>query len=536
MPEDPESSDEQTSQGFDIKRYVDVVKRRHLYFIGPMLAGWLLVWGVSWVMPPSYTSTTTIVADQPTVPNQYVTPNVGASLQDQLQSITARILSTPRLLTIIQKFNLYKGQGEGAEAEDAKVDLMRKDIAVALDTTSDKKQITGFTVSYSAHNPQLAQRVTSELSNLFVDENQRDRQQESEDTTRFLQNQLQSAAANLAQQDAAVQAFESKHQGDLPSQEQSNIQILSGLQSQLQGEQDSLNSAQQQQTYLQSLIAQYQNVSTPGSLPASLSAVDARLTTLNAKLSELSAQYTDAYPDVRNLKAEIADTQKLKDTLLASLKTQDKGAQPAATAAVGVTANGQPQDLPLLQLEGQLQSNRVQIGNRQQAIKDLQGRINQYQERLNSEPASAEELADLTRGEEQSQTNYSKLLEKADDSEMATNMVQLQQGERFTILDAASLPAAPSSPIRLKLCGVGVAAGLVLGLIVMCGMEFMDDRIYRQEEIKTLLPVSIIAEIPEVRNPEEIRSRKKKAIFGWAAAAVAFAVILAGSAFTLLHG
>ena len=42
----------------------------------------------------------------------------------------------------------------------------------------------------------------------------------------------------------------------LPSQQASNLQILSGLQAQLQNEQDALNTAKQQRVYLQALLEQ----------------------------------------------------------------------------------------------------------------------------------------------------------------------------------------------------------------------------------------------------------------------------------------
>ena len=55
---------------------------------------------------------------------------------------------------------------------------------------------------------------------------------------------------------------------------------------------------------------------------------------------------------------------------------------------------------------------------------------------------------------------------------MATSMEQLQQGERFTMLDPPSLPMKPPFPNRLKLCGIGLGVGVALGLVVAGGFEF----------------------------------------------------------------
>jgi succinoglycan biosynthesis transport protein ExoP len=101
--------------------------------------------------------------------------------------------------------------------------------------------------------------VNSELTTLFIDENVQAQRQLSENTTAFLENQLADARANMAAQEAKVAAFKAKHLGELPSQLESNVQILSGLQNQLQNTQRTLDAAKQQKLYLESLLQQYQS-------------------------------------------------------------------------------------------------------------------------------------------------------------------------------------------------------------------------------------------------------------------------------------
>src|SRR5271170_5769221 len=102
-----ESYEERGSEGLDIQRYLGVVRRRHLHFLMPLFLGWLVVWGVSWVLPARYKSGTLIIVEQPTMPKNYVEPNVTDDLQNRLQSITQQILSRIRLLLIIDKLHLY---------------------------------------------------------------------------------------------------------------------------------------------------------------------------------------------------------------------------------------------------------------------------------------------------------------------------------------------------------------------------------------------------------------------------------------------
>ena len=249
---------EEKSEGFNLQQYLGVVRRRHLHFLIPLFLGWAMVWGASWILPPRYLSTTLILVEQPTMPKDYVTPNVNDDLQERMQSITQQILSRTRLLHIIDQYNLYAG-GHAQRSPDQKVDLMRKDINIDL-VRDERNQITAFNVSYSSRNPEMAQQVTGELTNLFINENLEVRQQQSEDTTQFLESQLETARKTLSDQEQKIREFKGQHVGEMPGQLASNLQILQGLQSQLQNEEDALNTARQQHVYLQTLADQYRAV------------------------------------------------------------------------------------------------------------------------------------------------------------------------------------------------------------------------------------------------------------------------------------
>jgi succinoglycan biosynthesis transport protein ExoP len=533
-----EIHEEQNSEGLDIQHYLQVVRRRHIQFLLPLFLGWLVVWGASWVLPVRYKSATLILVEQPTMPKNYVEPNVADDLQNRLQSITQQILSRTRLLLIIDKLHLY-GDRRRPIAPDEKVELMRKDIDIELVHDSRGEQITAFKINYSARDPHVAQQVTGELTSLFINENLKVRQQQSEDTTTFIGSQLENARASLAEQEAKVREFKGRHEGELPSQEASNLQILSGLQAQLQNEEDTLNTAKQQRVYLQTLIEQYRAVHTSSrssdGTPTGLAGIDLELDRLKAKLADLSSRYTDHYPEVENLKDQIAKTEKIRGVLVAELKTKGtRGKQSEDGTATGDTADPS-QNSASLQLQGQMQANQAEIANREQAIVGLKARVNSYQDRLNSAPASEQELADLTRGYDQSKANYDDLLKKQNESKMATSMEQMQQGERFSMLDPPSLPLKPDFPNRLKFCGIGLGVGLALGLAVVVGFEFMDDRMHSEREIKILLPMAILSEIPEIVSPLDERRSKKRMVLGWAMAALIVATILAGSAFSYLH-
>ena len=531
--------DEKGSQGFDLHHYLETVRRRHLQFLIPLFVGWALVWGASWVLPPRYQSTTLILVEQPTMPRDYVTPNVNDNLQERMQSITQQILSRTRLLRIIDQLDLY-ADPRSQPSPDQKVDRMRKDIDIEL-VRDNRNQITAFNVSYSSRDPRQAQQVTSELTNLFINENLEVRQQQSEDTTKFLESQLETARRTLSDQEDKIRQFKAQHPGELPAQVGSNLQILAGLQSQLQMEQDALNAAKQQRVYLETLLNQYRSLQgtskTTGSSPAGLPALNEQLEKLKAQFAELSSHYTERHPDVRKLKQQIAETESTRERILADLKNKESAPADtnAATANADVPEMRDPSS-PMMQIQGQLQSSREETANRERAVAELKAKVNDYQARLNQEPMREQQLSDLTRGYEQSKANYDGLLKKKNESAMATSMELLQQGERFRIIDPPSLPVKPEFPNRMKFCGIGLGIGLALGAAVVGASEAMDDRIYDEKELQKLLPVGVISEIPALAAASDEQRERRRLWLGWATAAFVSGTILVGSAISYLRG
>ena len=103
---------EEKPVGFDLQHYLGIIQRRHLHFLIPLFFGWIVVWGASWVLPPRYQSSTLILVEQPTMPKDYVTPNINDDLQERLQSITQQILSRTRLVLSINSISTaHTGDG-----------------------------------------------------------------------------------------------------------------------------------------------------------------------------------------------------------------------------------------------------------------------------------------------------------------------------------------------------------------------------------------------------------------------------------------
>lgn len=529
--------------------YWAIVRRRRWWFLIPLFLGWVCVFTYSWFLPAHYRSETVILVEHQKVPQHYVISNTAAGVQERLHTMTQQILSRTRLQRIIEKFELYSGE-ESPRLMDVLVARMRGDIDIELvRSPGGRGDVSAFKVAYSSPTPELAQEITMQLTSLFIEDNLRVRQQRTENTTDFLESQLVDARQRLREQEERLREFKVRYLGQLPEQMPGNIQMLGGFQRQLQEALAAVSRAAEQKIYLESLLNQYRylrdavqrkkdtSIQTPGAL-------DEQLARLESELTVLEARYTDRHPDVRQLKNRIAETEELKkqiETELVSLANQSSSdVQSGVSAGVAEARPASLEELqaqsPIMRVESELKTIDLKIKTREEQIQKLKAAIREYDSRINVTPLREQQLADLTRDYEQSRQNYDSLLAKKLQSELASNLEKRQQGEQFVVIDPPSLPQVSYSPDRLKLSLIGLFVGFVLGFGVGAGAELIDDRVYRELDLKGLAPVTVLVAIPPLLTPREQRMRLWRSGLEVAAAVLLLAVIVAGNVFVYRWG
>jgi succinoglycan biosynthesis transport protein ExoP len=524
--------------------YWAIAVRRRWWILLAVFLAWGTVWGLSWLLPSTYQSEAMILLEQQKVPDQFVAPNVTDTLQDRVQSISQQVLSRTRLQATIDRYHLYPRNDSLSILHKSRdpVELMRDDISIELvKAPGHPGEFTAFKMRYSADSPQVAQKVNNELTSLFVKENVEAQQQLSEDTTSFLENQLADARAKMVEQEAKVAAFKAKHLGELPSQLESNMQILAGLQSQLQSAQQTMDAARQQKLYLESLLEQYQSVQASmgggDSKAGPPQTLETELIAMRLKLQDLQSRYTEGHPDVIALKEKIAQAERLKKQTESEMAAKQKDGMTANAvdpAAQLEAQHGSP--TPIMQVQSQLKANQLEISNIQQHEKDLESQITGYQARLNLTPETEQELTAVSRGYEESKTNYNSLLQKQMQSQLATSLEQRQKGEQFRVVDPPSLPKKPSAPNHFKVSLAGLALGIALGLGLAALLEFTDVRVRKEKDLVGIVPVSVLVGIPHLSTPGETHSRVRRWWTELGAATAIIILIVLGNLYAFVKG
>ena len=530
-----------------LDEYLQLAVRRRWWLLLPSCVVALATIGVSLLLTDVYRSETVILVEHQKVPEHYVISNVSPELRNRLQTMTQQILSRTRLLRIIDELGLYADRKEDMVPEEL-VELMGRNIQVDLLGAGAKRNgLNAFKISFSAEDPRVAQQVTSRLTSLFIEENLKVREQQSLGTTNFLRAQLEEARKELQQQEARLREFKTRFLGELPEQHQGNLQVLGGLQMQLQNIGTALNRARERRVYLESLVAQYRSLaeteasSLPGApTPRAISGAETELARLRRQRAELLGRYTPKHPDIRKIEDEIAQT----ETLLAQMKKEQE-------TAADSTAEDKPADNPkgspatpgrsqlatvIAQVESQLRANQTEIDNLLGEEERLKGKVQTYERRLNLTPLREQQLADVVRDYKLSKQNYEELLKKKMESELATSMEKRQQGEQFRILDPPSLPEKPYRPDRLRVNALGATLGLGLAVGLAFLAEVRDRSVHTEKEVSRFLPVPLVIGVPNLPTGIEQRQQWWRRIFECVAGSTLVLVVIAGELFILWRG
>src|SRR5262249_29600633 len=272
------------------------------------------------VMPSVYKATATVLVDRQQVPESFVQPTVTSALETRLHTIGQEIMSRSRLDGLITRFGLYPDLKKKLSPEEI-VERMRDDIKLELkgvDVKGERRATVAFTISYRGSDPPTVALVTNRLTSFYIEENLKVRERQATGTAEFLRVQLDETKKRLDEQERQVSAFKRRYLGELPQQMEPNLAALDRLQSQLRLKPDNQTRAMERRAHPHGAHPRAA-ASRPRPWPAGQLAeadsvapvggregITVRLARLRRELIELRTRFSDKYPDVVQMQADIA--------------------------------------------------------------------------------------------------------------------------------------------------------------------------------------------------------------------------------------
>jgi succinoglycan biosynthesis transport protein ExoP len=479
------------------KDYVDILKRRKWSLILPTFILIFLSITVALALPSIYKSTATILIEEQDIPSDIVMTTVTSYAEQRLQSINQRIMSFSRLLEIIQRFKLYPEYKDRWTTEEI-VEKMQADSTLEHISAEVIDRRTGrptsatiaFTLSYEGKNPGTTQQVANVLTSLFLSENLQEREKQARETSVFLESELDKIKVRLADLEARIAVFKTGHINELPEVMQLNLQSLDRIERDIALTNQQLRKLKENEQYYFTQLASIE----PHIKGEEEATSRRRLEDLKVELIHLTKRFSDEYPDVKKMRAEIADLEKT----LAKIEQKRK-------------SNSEPPDNPAyINLSAQLASTRAEINSISRNIVTFRVSANEYRRRISATPNVEESYNALIAERDNTRVQFNDLMQKHMEARVAQGLEKEQKGERFTLIDPARLPEKPFKPNRLAIMLIGVVLGIGAGVGVAALREFSDDAIYDADQLERATNFPVLAGIPPIITNKDIVHRRLK--------------------------
>lgn len=475
--------------------------RRKWLALAVFIAGFAGAVSLTFSLPNLYRATATVLVERQQVSEAFVRPSVTGELDTRIQTIHKQVMSRARLSDVVTRFNLYPELRASGVPLEAIVDRMRNDVEFGL---SGVEQMGGrvatiaFTVSYSGRDPAAVAEVTNMLVSSYVAENSRTREQQAVRTVEFLKQQLEDTKRELDAHERRQAEFKLLHTGELPDQLEINMAALDRLNTQLRLNGEYQLRAIERRERFEQQVAAAPITGTPAG----------QLVKLRGQLAELRRTFSDQYPDVIRMKAEIARLE----------------SQQASHGSNGHTETAHaPDDATRRLAEQGIAQTQSQLASLKREEAQLRRLIESHEARVANAPKRQDELQQLSRDYEASKERYETFLKRYEEAQLAENLEQGQAVEQLRVLDPALPSAAPAAPNRLWLLMLGLVASLGLAFAAVVAAEKLDTSFHSVDDLRRFAAVPTLAVIRRMPTPADARGQRLK----FAAMALSFLFALA---------
>ncbi len=528
----------------DVDDLIDIARRNKGWIAGPALAGLVIAVVVAFLWPDTYISTAVIRVVPPQVPEKLVPTNVNVAMSNRVNSMAQTILSRATLGSMIETYGLYPRERGSLPMEDV-VGIMRQDIEIGPVRTlgADSKRggdLSAFQISFRYENRYLAQKVTQDLVSRFINENQRQRAFQSAMTTQFLKEQWLGAKKNLEELDQKLSEFRVRHMGKLPDQWNANIQKLTALEarittlngavSRLEQEKLVLNSEMQ---LLRDRVDSIMNVRPDEPRAVAdprLAALDQRIRDAELTVAKLLETYKPTHPDVIRSQGQVEVLRRERDEYV-KRQTQIPGQAEARQLTPEQAREIRELNNRIASMQIQLQAKDLQIAENQKEIDRVNVQLEESRKAMQVAPVDEQEYVALVREAELARRTYNDLNLKMQQSEIATDLENRKQGETLEMLDQASLPETPAEPKRHVIILGGLAAGLVLGGLLVFAREVKDTSLKTLKDVRAYTRLAVLGSVPLLETDQVVMRRRRLAWLAWSAACLLSVLVMASAVY-----
>jgi succinoglycan biosynthesis transport protein ExoP len=438
----------------------------------------------SYLTPKQYRADSTVFIEKNVINSLVEGLAVTPEMEDRIRVLRYAMLSrdlVSKVLDQVDTGRVYAGPGEKQSIID---DLQRR-TRIEVQNRGDL-----FIVSLVDRNPRFAKDYINTLVRTYVESNISAKREESYGANRFLDEQIVLFKKKLDQTEDAIIQFRRSQGVFLGNDEQSKVDDIRGYARQI----DEIDLEITTMIARKQLLENQLQGLDPMIAVLSESRRSDRVAVLERQLQALLLTYTENYPEVLRLKAEI-------DALRSQQETSG-ATEEVATAMEGANPVYQETMQAKLALEAEISSLRAKKSKLQQMVEGRESELREV-------PEKTKELDRLIQERDSARRIYEELLLRLGQSEVSKQMEIGDKTTTFRIVDPAILPKVPVSPNMIKLILLAVAVGLGCGLGVVVLLEKMDGTVKNPEDLREF-GIRVLAQIPTIVDQQVVAQRKKQ--------------------------
>jgi len=555
-----------TEQIKDIRDYLSILQKRKKYFIIPAVVLFITVSAVAVLLPSTYESTSTILIEDQQIPPEFVRSTVTGFADQRIQSLTQQILSRTKLGEIIQQFNLYPEMREKYTREEI-LEKMRGDIkldTISAEAAEGGKKPAGrragqsgitiaFSISYRGKNPDMVQKVAGTLASLYLEQNLKIREAQAKTTTQFLEAESKELRERIQNLGNKIAAFKREHEGIQPELMQFNLSQAERLDQEIKQIDNHIKTAEDRRLYLEGQLATVKPDSpVTGAGGERVMDPQARLRALQVSLADLQAKFSEDHPDIRKVKREMAELEKLvgQQGISGSLRRQKLTQLKAELAQKQGKYSDQHPDIRKLKneiarleqqpektgptkpvtdaenpayisLTTQIETAKHEVASLQRQKEALKEKQKIFTRRLEETPKLEQEYFALQRDYTNATAKYQEVMNKIMEARISEGMEEHQKGEKFTLIDPASYPEKPIKPKRMLIFLAGLIGSLGAGLAFVVLAEQMDHSLRNAKELAAVTGLPVLGSISRIETREDVEADRRKRFMIWASTGLA---------------
>ncbi|APG26434.1 hypothetical protein A7E78_00270 [Syntrophotalea acetylenivorans] len=445
----------------------------------------------SYFIPKKYQADSTVFIEKNVINSLVKGLAITPDMNDRVRVLKYALLSRELVARVLDDIDSTPPLGNESQKQDF-ISALQRRVKLSVKGKGDL-----FIISLIDGNPIFARDFINSLVRTYVEENLSAKREETYGANRFLDEQIALFKIKLDQSEDAIIQFRRSQNVFLGNDEQSKVADIKSYQSQIdQIDLDITTLSAKKQL----LGKQLQTIDPEISLFSEKRRKDT-IALLEERLNGLLLTYTESYPEVVRLKAEIEALR---------IQKERGGDQIAPMEMQGVNPVYQETLQNKLALEAEINSLKAKKSKLQQMVQAREAALREV-------PEQRKELDRLIQERDSARKIYQELLLRLGQSEVSKQMEIGDKATTFRIVDPAILPRVPVSPNMLKMILLAIAAGLgAAGGLVML-LEKSDASVKSVEDLKPH-GLLVLAQIPSIVDEQAVRRRKKRDRWFYAAA------------------